>query len=221
MFRKQRSGIIPYRHEPAGPPEAESLEGSESSVGASAGGNFAHDRDDEFVPDSVLLGRLANTEWCTCGRCQDPLREVDCLCCKESPQAVSLMGVAPCVTLHEDFNAVCLNKSVLTDSSTAYREFRNPKTDIFLNRYRVVVLLFCILSLAVDNSYLITYSSLRLVAYRQYTWWAHGYLGKGRRRVIPACVVSAIRQCYPDQKEAYTGFHRSEEDDSDEEHWPA
>ena len=131
------------------------------------------------------------------------------------------MGVAPCVTLHEDFNAVCLNKSVLTVSSTAYREFRNPKTDIFLNRYRVVVLFICILSLAVDNSYLITYSSLRLVAYRQYTWWAHGYLGKGRRRVIPACVVSAIRQCYPDQKEAYTGFHRSEEDDGDEEYWPA
>ena len=50
----------------------------------------------------------------------------------------------------------------------------------------------------------------RLAAYRQFTWWAHGALGKKNRRVIPACVVKAIRHEFPDETGQYAGFKEAE-----------
>ena len=50
----------------------------------------------------------------------------------------------------------------------------------------------------------------RLAAYRQFTWWAHGALGKKNRRVIPACVVKAIRQEFPDETGQYARFKEAE-----------
>lgn len=55
------------------------------------------------------------------------------------------------------------------------------------------------------------FRSLRYAAYRQFTWWTHGYLGKKVRRVIPACAVTAIRTEFPDSNGVYTGF-KDEED---------
>ena len=54
-------------------------------------------------------------------------------------------------------------------------------------------------------------SSLRIAAYFQYTWWVHGFLGGGNRRLIPSCVVTAIRERYPDEQ--YTGFREASVDD--------
>ena len=63
---------------------------------------------------------------------------------------------------------------------------------------------------------------MRLVAYRQYTWFTHGLLGKRQRRVIPACVVNCIRQQYPEaNEETYTGFEEAGNDDGDNERWTA
>ena len=53
---------------------------------------------------------------------------------------------------------------------------------------------------------------MRLVAYRQYTWWIHGHLGRRIRIAIPSCAVSAIRDVYP---EAYPGSYRGVEDGED------
>lgn len=61
--------------------------------------------------------------------------------------------------------------------------------------------------------------SLRLAAYRQYTWWIHGYLGRGDRRVIPSCVVSAVRREFPEPQDNYTGFQEANED-GEEPFWP-
>ena len=50
----------------------------------------------------------------------------------------------------------------------------------------------------------------RLAAYHQFTWWAHGALGKKYRQVIPACVVKAIRHEFPDETGQYAGFKEAE-----------
>ncbi|XP_078366725.1 P2X purinoceptor 7-like [Oculina patagonica] len=46
----------------------------------------------------------------------------------------------------------------------------------------------------------------RYAAYRQYVWWVYGKLGRKRRKVIPACVVLAIRKQFPEADGTYTGF---------------
>ena len=56
--------------------------------------------------------------------------------------------------------------------------------------------------------------SLRYAAYRQFTWWVHGYLGKSIRRVIPSRAVRKIRAEFPAQDGIYTGYRGEDEDDS-------
>lgn len=64
------------------------------------------------------------------------------------------------------------------------------------------------------------FRSMRLVAYRQWTWWIHGKLGKRNRKVIPACVVAAVRKAYPEADPArYRGFEEAGEDE-EEVTWP-
>ena len=60
--------------------------------------------------------------------------------------------------------------------------------------------------------------SLRVVAYRQYTWFIHGFLGKWVRKVIPACALAAICKEYPEaDADAYHGFEEAGDDDGG---WP-
>ena len=58
------------------------------------------------------------------------------------------------------------------------------------------------------------FRSLRYAAYRQFTWWAHGHLGKNIRRVIPPCAVKKIRATFPAPDGIYTGYIAGDDDDS-------
>ena len=51
----------------------------------------------------------------------------------------------------------------------------------------------------VDRSY-------RLAAYRQFIHWTYSRLGRKIRRVIPSCVVAAVRHEFPEEDGVYTGF---------------
>ena len=46
------------------------------------------------------------------------------------------------------------------------------------------------------------------MAYRQFICWAYRgeKLGKGVRRILPACVVKVIRARYPEPLAQYVGF---------------
>ena len=55
--------------------------------------------------------------------------------------------------------------------------------------------------------------TFRLAAYRQFTWWTHNRLGHRVRRVIPSCVVMAIRRKFPDVEGHYVGFREVNDDD--------
>ena len=47
-------------------------------------------------------------------------------------------------------------------------------------------------------------------AYRQFTWWVHGILGKKNRRILLACVVQVIRKEFPVESGEYMGFRAAE-----------
>jgi hypothetical protein len=44
----------------------------------------------------------------------------------------------------------------------------------------------------------------------------HGYLGRGNRRVIPACVVTHIRCLYRDEANLYVGFRPATQEPDEE-----
>ena len=48
--------------------------------------------------------------------------------------------------------------------------------------------------------------SCRYTGYRNYIYQKYGSTGKGNRKVIPSCVVWAIRDRYPDPNRVYVGF---------------
>ena len=100
----------------------------------------------------------------------------------ETPTENVCCRVAKCVTNFEHFFNICLDHMVL---SVAIHNRADIRTD------------------PIDYSP----ASYRKAAYRQFILWAHGYLRRGNRRVVPSCVVLAIRRWYPSPTGLYLGFN--------------
>lgn len=58
------------------------------------------------------------------------------------------------------------------------------------------------------------FRTFRYAAYRQFTWFLYAKLGRGVRRVIPSCVVTAIRQKFPESDGSYSIF-KGEDNEAD------
>lgn len=89
-----------------------------------------------------------------------------------------------CVTSYVMFNTVCLDREVLQLAIRARCDIRADEPDYSTQSYRKA-------------------------AYRQYTLWKFGKLGRGNRKILPSCVVIVIRQAYPAPDGNYMGFRRS------------
>ena len=63
------------------------------------------------------------------------------------------------------------------------------------------------------------YRALRLAAY---TWGIHGHLGRYQRRVIPTCVLSAIRKAFSEKDPpVYRDFEEAKNpEDFELPYWP-
>lgn len=108
-----------------------------------------------------------------------------CICTKcremDTPTENVCCGRRSCVTDYEHFFSICVDHHVLTVAILNRADIRADPID---------------------------YSPLsyRKAAYRQFILWTHGYLGRGNRRVVPSCVVLAIRNWYPSPTGTYMGF---------------
>ena len=47
----------------------------------------------------------------------------------------------------------------------------------------------------------------RFAAYRSYIYWVYGKLERRKRKVIPSCVVIAIRKAFSVESGVYEGYH--------------
>jgi hypothetical protein len=56
----------------------------------------------------------------------------------------------------------------------------------------------------IEDIHFLFFRLYRYIAYRRFTRWVYGLLGKRNRRVVPACAVKAIREAFP--SEEYAGF---------------
>ena len=108
-----------------------------------------------------------------------------CICgrCRHMPLEVEKVCCRQrvCITREEFFQSAVLDMSVLSIAIV-------NRSDVFAD----------------DPEY--TPSSYRKAAYRQWILWQHGYLGRANRRVIPSCVVWAVRDRYPSPDGQYLGF---------------
>ncbi|XP_034047368.1 uncharacterized protein LOC117528877 [Thalassophryne amazonica] len=146
-----------------------------------------------------LWARTESSWWCCCNACQ-PMKSVrECFCCHEwdileplleelerSRKEAAEPPEPVCVTSHPDFSAR-LNPGVLGRFCSFPR----------INWKRRLL-----------QEVSMTNDQYRLVAYRiTLDWFLKGKrLGRGKRRVLPSCVVLAIRAKYPATPATYCGF---------------
>ena len=97
------------------------------------------------------------------------------------PQRILCCRKRPCVTTQEFFESAVLDMNVLSIAIV-------NRSDVYAD----------------DPDY--SPSSYRKAAYRQWILWNYGYLGRGQRRVVPLCVVWAVRKRYPAPDGYYLGF---------------
>ena len=88
-----------------------------------------------------------------------------------------------CVTSYVMFNTTCLDREVLQLAIRARCDIRADEPDYSTQSYRKA-------------------------AYRRYTLWKYGKLGRGNRKILPSCVDTIIRQPYPAPDGNYMGFRR-------------
>ncbi|XP_052677864.1 P2X purinoceptor 7-like [Crassostrea angulata] len=126
---------------------------------------------------------VATDEWCTCNNCVAMPTATERRCCQSFAVCQPKLDEATitCITMHEAFQVNCLNHHVLELSFYEYLDYNGPIGD----------------EEPVHELY-------RYIAYRRYTRWLWHRLGKKTRKVIPSCVVSAIRTRFPSDE--YTGF---------------
>ncbi|XP_055056156.2 P2X purinoceptor 7-like [Misgurnus anguillicaudatus] len=144
--------------------------------------------DEDVQPATQSNVRLEQdvSQWCTCGNCNRMPTESENLCCQEVRQVIRRIQQIPvpptCMIDHPGFEANCLNPYTLHNIHNIYRRDYGP----LRRRTRE--------------------EQFRHLAYRSFVSWCWGFLGRHVRVVIPSCVVSRIRQEFPDLAGHYVGF---------------
>lgn len=144
------------------------------------------DSEKEPLPEKKADSKLNNMNWCICGKCVvlPGMKEHHCVCCGHIFALNMLRNGLQCVTDNPQFQTVCLNREVLDVALLSAASFLKEKPLIRPLESR----------------------QYRLAAYRQFTIWSRGYLGKKQRKLIPPCVVNLIHKTYPPAGNFVVGF---------------
>jgi len=86
-----------------------------------------------------------------------------------------------CVTSYTSFSNICLDRDILEVCIRARCDIR-------------------------ADDFNFSMESFRKAGYRQFALWRYGKLGRGNRRILPACVVKRIRAQYPAPDGRYMGY---------------
>lgn len=134
-------------------------------------------REDDATTESS--GSYTDMSWCKCSHCIQNINIAEKICCK-NPQML-FEEEFDCITKTTSFANVCLDKNVLKAAMGAWREFRDETRSPENKNYR-------------------------FISYKQYIWWSYGYLGKNKRKPLPNCVITKIRDIYPEQSGNYVQY---------------
>ena len=103
-----------------------------------------------------------------------------------------------CRPMPDDQENVCCKRVTCITNYTAF-------TNICLDRDILEVCIKARCDIRADE-FNFSMESFRKAGYRQFALWRYGKLGRGNRRVIPACAVRRIREHYPAPDGRYMGF---------------
>jgi hypothetical protein len=145
--------------------------------------------DREKAAQAAIAGRSGNTKWCLCNNCSAMNSDQESLCCLELQHIKEMCGTKQCFTESNQFKNTILNDDVILIARHKVMCYERNKTK--LKKLR-----------AQCNS------SSRYLAYREFVYWlnARKRLGKNVRIVIPSCIVTRIRQKWPEESGEYVGF---------------
>ena len=106
-----------------------------------------------------------------------------CAHCQEMETIVenNCCGFKKCVTTYWLFGKCCLDKDCPILSIKAWADIRADDQNFESDNYRKA-------------------------AYRQFTLWKYGQLGKGNQRVVPSSIVWAVTREYPSRNGVYMGY---------------
>ena len=139
------SEVLPYRFEPV---SVSNYSDNEDSTSES---------ETDIREQASFTERLGSTSWCECAKCSTMLSGIECQCCREMESAVEHIAENEsycCITDHEQFKIVCLNKDVLYTAIVMMNTVRGDPISLPLpNRY---VIAFRLPSCA-NSSYIIMY----------------------------------------------------------------
>ena len=99
--------------------------------------------DTDVREQASFTERLGKTDWCSCSKCTPMPRGIECQCCQEMDSVQERLieqGEIECITSHEQFAVVCLNKDVLYTALVMINNERREPTRLPLsNRYNCCV----------------------------------------------------------------------------------
>ena len=115
---------------------------------------------------------------------------------------------------YEGFSAACLNPYVLWASMVSLNDrerARLPEEDNIPNwcvlQYNIIPMFNKIYIV-----HFVVFRTYRYAAYRQFSWFIYTKFGRHVRRVIPpACVVTKIREEFPEPSGVYVNFDGDDE----------
>ena len=147
------------------------------------------DESDDDPLDTARVG-MDIGQWCKCDNCSLMASEIENYCCNDSGAVVEILDSdqANCIVECQKFKDFTENRNVL--ELLAYAG-SNQK-------------------LARDKDNNVKDEGLRYACYRSYLHMIKIYgTGKAQRVVLPSCVVTKVRELYPDPSGLYTGFKQA------------
>jgi len=83
--------------------------------------------------EGMNSSRLENLHWCTCQNCVifNTFKVIECKCCKEYSTLLNdKLDNIQCITLHTDFEILCLNSTVLETAFIRHRRYHRNFKDL-------------------------------------------------------------------------------------------
>jgi hypothetical protein len=131
------------------------------------------------------------TLWCKCGKCINMNRIEECICCCSNETIKRIANITnTCVTSTEDFRTICLYPAVLEITMVQCDLYQGLTPQLPRARTR---------------------ENYRFAAYKNFTFWVYGRLGKCNRVPIPSCAVAKIRNEFESPDGLYVGFKFADE----------